>query len=410
MDKREKINNLAQKIIYWLIILIPFVASFSSATLNVSIGALITVYLIKKILSRDYLPASTPITIPFLFLMLISLISMRNSSHLASSIQGMAKLLKYGFLFMIISEYVVDKNHFKNVVLSLIFGLLLASLDGIYQLHFGMDFIRRHAYDFDPDIGLGRVKAAFPHTNIYAIYLGLLLPACLSLGLYFYKAKKKLFFIIVSILAVFCLIFTFSRGAVLGFLLAVILMGLIKRDKLLLAAIVIAFAAGPFMLPSTIKDWVKKQDSIVGILINSQSKEREFIFKTSVNMIKHHPFIGVGVNTYCRNYTLYKVAQLEGNTGDRSYYAHNNFLQMAGEIGLIGLSIFFWLLFTLFRKWYIIYKLSPEVSFSKISSLGLILGIFAFLVNGLTESGLYYSKVATIFWLVLGILLASLKE
>ena len=90
-------------------------------------------------------------------------------------------------------------------------------------------------------------------------------------------------------------------------------------------------------------------------------------------------------------------------------YAHNNFLHMAGEIGLIALGIFIWLLLALFRKWYIIYKSLPKANFLKICSLGLLSGIIAFLINGLTESGLYYSKSATIFWIQVGILLALFK-
>ena len=82
---------------------------------------------------------------------------------------------------------------------------------------------------------------------------------------------------------------------------------------------------------------------------------------------------------------------------------------MAGEIGLIGLGIFLWLLFMLFRKWYIIYKSLPIESFLKIYSLGIMSGIVGFLINGLTETGLYYSKVATLFWLQVGLLLAVFK-
>jgi len=45
----------------------------------------------------------------------------------------------------------------------------------------------------------------------------------------------------------------------------------------------------------------------------------------------------------------------------------------------------------------------------KIVSLSLSACLLAFLVNGLTESSLYYSRVAIIFWYIMGLALALNK-
>lgn len=406
MRLKDKIVLICRRFIYCIIILIPLAISFSSALTNVLIGFLIAAYLFKKLLTKSYLPDKTVINIPFIFFALMTVLSIRNSIDLPSSIHGIFKLVKFGFLFLIFAENIIDIVHFKRVIYSISAGLLLSSLDAVYQLYFGRDFIRNHAYDFV--IGLPRLKAAFPHTNIFAIYLGLLLPVCLCCGIYFFKGKTRLFFTIVSILSTFCLIFTFSRGAILGFLVAIIFIAILKKNKALLAAIIVAVIIIPFILPSTVKDWVKNRNSIWEILLDSNGPERIYIYKTSINMIRRHPFIGVGVNTFCGNYLLYKASQSDGNTGEGSYYAHNNFLHMAAEIGIIGLVFFLWLLFALFRKWYIMYRLMLN-GLLKICSLGVISGIISFLINGLTESGLYYSKIATLFWVQVGILLALFR-
>jgi len=403
MFSKEKVIRFFDKFLYWMVIAIPFAGSFSSALINIFIGWSITAYFFKKVLLKKW-PKENPITIPFLFLFVISVISMFNSADLVSSTQGLFKLIKYGFLFLIITESVVDVNHVIKIIISITCGLFLTSIDAIYQLVFGKDFLRNHVYDFV--IGLPRLKAAFPHTNLFALYIGLMLPLCICLGFYFFRGKRKLFFTIVSILSVYCLFFTFSRGAIIGFLVAIIIIAISQKDKRLLAIITIVIVSIPFLLPSSIKDWVKGRSSVWEVLFNA---ERIYIYKTAVNMIKHHPFIGVGVNTFSQNYLNYKINQTYGNTGESKYYGHNNFLHMAGEIGLIGLGIFLWLLFILFRKWYIIYKLLPGGSFLKICSLGIISCIIGFLINGLTETGLYNSKVATLFWFQVGLLLAVLK-
>ena len=404
MFTKEKIIFYSDKFLYWLVILIPFAGSISSAMVNIFIGFATAAYILKKSLSKDHLPQGTAISVPFIFLMLVSLISMRNSLEMGSSIQGMLKLLKFGFTFLIIADSVVDLRHAQRIALSLTCGLFVSCVDAVYQLQFGKDFIRGNAYNFV--IGIPRLKAAFPHTNLFGLYLGLTLPAVFCLGRYFLEGRKKLFFTVTSILAIFCIIFTFSRGAVIGLLIALIFVGLLKKDKVLLTFILVFMLIGPFLMPGPVKDWVKNRSSVLEMLLNA---ERIYIYKTALNMICHHPFIGVGVNTFCGQYSNYKVNQEYGNTGTSRYYGHNNFLHMAGEIGLIGLGVFLWLLFMLFRKWYIIYKPLPDGSFLKIFGLGLIAGVVAFLVNGMTETGLYYSKIATLFWIQIGILLAVFK-
>ena len=122
----------------------------------------------------------------------------------------------------------------------------------------------------------------------------------------------------------------------------------------------------------------------------------------SLNMIKAHPLIGVGANTYMKNYKQYKEHPEYRNIVTTDYmYAHNNFLQMAAEIGLIGLVIFFWLLYKLFSECRNIYR-SLNDDFLKVLSLSLSACLIAFLVNGLTESSLYYSRVAVLFWYIMG--------
>lgn len=119
-------------------------------------------------------------------------------------------------------------------------------------------------------------------------------------------------------------------------------------------------------------------------------------------MIKHHPLIGVGVSTFSTNYLKYKLPEPGyAMTGDKMY-AHNIYLQMAGEVGLLGLAAFLWLLFNYFKFAFTQYRLI-QVQLYKTCLLGIILCIIAFLINGLTETSLYYSRVAIIFWYLIGL-------
>ncbi len=403
MINREKILNFCDKAIYWEVIIIPFVASFSSAAVDIFIGWLIFTFLIKKFTGKNKDTMQGILDLPFILLILISILSFVNSINLHSSMQGIVKLLKYGFLIAILGREVKDKEHFKKIILSSIFGLFIGSLDGVYQLIFGVDLFRHRPYD--AVIGLARLKGAFPHTNIYAGYLALFLPLCAGLFLYFSKGKSRVYFGIVSAVALFCLIFTFCRSAVLGFWLAMLIIGIIKKDKLVVALLIVVVLIAPFLAPKGIRDWSKNTSSVAELLLN---KSRFVLFETSFNMIKHHPLLGVGVNTYSLNYQKYKLHDTSEDTANTMWYAHNSFLQMASEIGIIGLLVFLYLLAKLTKYWWVFYREIND-NFEKIASLGIFMGIFAFLIHGLTETNLYYPKIATLFWFQVGFLVSLLN-
>ena len=401
MAIRDKILAGSDKIVYWGLILIPFVVSFSSAAVNILIGFVIAGFLAKKISSRDCSLVKTPINIQFLLLIVIALISFINSVSIKASIQGIEKLLKYGFLFLIMASEIKDEKHLKRIIVAVISGLFLTSLDGFYSLIFGKDFFNHEPPQFA--IGLARIRAVFPSTNILGGYLVLFLPVPISLALYYLKGRKKLLFCLVSALGLFALVNTFSRSAILGAWVAILFMAIVRRDKVILLLMLLSVILLPFLTPHTIKNWVKNQSSALEVFFDGT---RFNIYRASINMIEHHPVIGVGVNTYCINFQKYKVHETSDFTGDINWYAHNIYLHMAGETGLTGLLIFIWLLFAFFKFWVSFYRKFVNNEFFRVCSLGIIAGLIAFLINGLTETNLYYSKIASFFWFEIGLFLA----
>lgn len=397
MSIQDKIPSWCDKVIYWSIIAIPFVASFSSAAVKFFSWFMVFAFIVKKILAKNFSLAKTPINLPFMLIIGISILSIIHSVNIHSSLQGIVKLLNYGFLFIIMAGEIKDKKHFTRILYAIFLGLFLSSLDGIYQLVFKADFFRHKPYDIM--IGLPRLKAAFPHTNIFAGYLALFLPACITL-LRYYSKNKKFILLIVTILGSFCLLFTFCRSAIIGVWFVILLMGILRKDKIVISLFVLSLLITPFLLPNTIKDWAKSTKSFGELLLN---KERLVLYETSFNMIKHHPIIGVGVNTYVLNYQKYKLHDTTPGTANTGWYAHNSYLQMAAEIGITGLLMFLYLLFKLFKGWKEFYFKSKD-NFLKISSLGILMGIFAFLIHGLTETNLYYPKIVILFWFQVGLL------
>ncbi|MDD3375257.1 MAG: O-antigen ligase family protein [Candidatus Omnitrophica bacterium] len=420
MIKREKIGKFCESVIFWLIVAIPFVASFSSAAVDGCIGALIFFFIFKRVVLKErnsiplekksFLKGITihPVLILFFVLFVIALLSFWNTISIDDSLKGMGKLLKYGFLLIIVFFEVRDVRHIQKIVLAAISGLLLVSLDGIYQLVFGVDLLRQHHYDVA--IGVIRLNATFPHTNIFAGYLALFIPALIPVVLYYAKKKQKVAGIIVVILALFCLAFTFCRSALLGVFLVLLLMSVVRKDKVIFVLLLASILVVPFVIPRNVKDWSKTTNSWVEIFLG---KDRPIIYETAFNMINHHPFLGVGVNTFSRNYQKYKLHNAILDPGNEnnvngSWYAHNSYLQMAGETGIVYFLVFVVLMFAVFREAIFFYRCMNN-DFLKFCSLGIMMGLVSFMVHGFTETNLYNPKIAVLFWFQVAFLMAVVR-
>jgi len=398
--------NVLESVIYWLIVLLPFSVAISPGLSNTFIGFLVFAFFLKKIIKRQRLFISTALNLPFLLFIVVALLSIKNSLYYAESLHGITKLLKGGLVFLICAEEIRDAEHIRKIVLSIICGICLVSIDGLWQLKFGWDFIRGNAVQSSP-IHLARPTAAFPNPNVMGIYLSLTAPLVMGLALYYYTGKKKVAWGIASLLAAVGVYITLSRGSGLGLFFALFFLALMRRHKLLIGVLLAVLLIYPFVMPKNIKDWARSANYNPLVFLFNQ--DRISMYMNSMHMISQHPFIGVGVNTFCRNYSKFKTEKAEAycHTQDTSY-AQSNFFQMAGETGLMGLGIFFWLLWLLFRGLMRYYRLASD-SYLKVISISLAASLLAFLINGLTESSLYYSRVAVMFWYLVGFSLALNK-
>jgi len=252
-----------------------------------------------------------------------------------------------------------------------------------------------------------RATASFKDANTLGIYLSALAPVIFGLTLYHFRGIKKIAFVLVSLCALAGVALTYSRPTILAVYVALFLLAKVEKNKLLIRALIILALISPFIVPKPVRDWAKQvQYNPIRFMCND---DRIAVYLNTFNMIKAHPVIGLGANTFMKNYKLYKNNPEYRNIITQDYmYAHNMYLHMAAEIGLLGLAIFLWLIIVLLIECAIIYMKSEDF-FVENCALSLAAGIIAFLVNGLTESSLYSSRVALIFWFLIGLVFALKK-
>ena len=404
--KLTVIADFCEAVCYWSIVLIPFSVVFGLGLTNAIIAVMAVSFFLKKFLKKEKISINTPVAIAFSAIVLCTILSFKNTLYLNNSVKGLMRwLVEYPLVFLVVAGAIKDVKHIKRIVFSIGLSIAIVGIDAIWQRLSGTDFIWGNVIQGSA-IGLMRPTASFNGTNLLGVYLCILTPLISALALFYYRGKSLIFITASAFLGIAGLALTFSRSAGLGLWLALLFLGIMKRKKMLIVILVSILLIYPFIMPKNIKDWAKKiKYNPIVFMFNY---ERLSMQRNAVNMIKHHPIVGVGVNTFGNNYGKYRLPETEeGRTPDLTY-AHNIYLNMAGEIGLLGLAAFLWFLILLFRHGMAVYRKAKD-PYINILALSLMACFIAFLINGMTETNLYFPCVVTAFWYLVGVSL-SLKK
>jgi len=250
-----------------------------------------------------------------------------------------------------------------------------------------------------------RIFAGWHNPNALAGILIVGLP--LGMGL-FVGAEERLEKLLLGfgMGAILCALwFTGSKGGILAATVGIVAFALISLIKRGLPAgwwkgILVALIAGAgLILLFGLGAWTAGTSSVAGRLGEGGAAEqsvgfRSQLWKDSAKVIASRPFIGHGAGSY--SITIRK----EGNTLG-SELAHQTYLQIAAEIGIVGLAIAIGLivvwLFTVLRKHP---SEPPERAALRYAIVAAVLAIGA---NGLVESNLSYFGIRMALFALLGI-------
>ncbi|MCX5712002.1 MAG: hypothetical protein NTY47_02885, partial [Candidatus Omnitrophica bacterium] len=155
--------NIFNAVIFWAIVITPFSVAISPALANTFIGFFCAFFVIKKVIKREPLAINKVVLLSFLAIGLISLISFINSVNIGTSLQGLVKLLKYFIIIAVCSEEIKTRRHIQLILFSVCCGLVLMSINAVWQIKFGKEFI--HQIVLQSAIGMPRPTASFPNPN-----------------------------------------------------------------------------------------------------------------------------------------------------------------------------------------------------------------------------------------------------
>ncbi|MBI3332940.1 MAG: O-antigen ligase family protein [Candidatus Omnitrophica bacterium] len=211
----------------------------------------------------------------------------------------------------------------------------------------------------------------------------------------FVSSRSRLLHGILALLLLGCMVWVRSRGAFIGFAVGFFLFLLVHvRRKWIWVATSVALATAAAVVFLT-------EGRFQGALAftDTASMERRLMWSAACRMIQARPIFGVGVNTFMANYMTYAPRPNQGPA-----YAHNCFLQIAAETGIVGLVLFMGFLASLFALYWRSLKAIPISQKEHRSWLTcLTAGLLAFLLQSVFDTNLYSVRQATLFWTLAGL-------
>lgn len=222
----------------------------------------------------------------------------------------------------------------RRAVFALKLSSFLCSLYGLYQYLFGEIALKWVDEARFGDLG-SRVTGCFSNPNVLAVFLLLTFPFFLVDALNSHRKRRVclLHFVATGCVCV-CLVLTWSRGAWLGILCALLVCSLILERRT--AAIVFfAFPYLPFAV-LLLPDRVLRRFMSIGSFADSSIRYRLYTWRGVLRLVREHPWgIGVGEAAFARVYPRYAVSGIES-----VMHAHQMLLQLLVELGISGLLIF----------------------------------------------------------------------
>jgi O-antigen ligase len=253
------------------------------------------------------------------------------------------------------------------------------------------------------DIG-GRVCGPFSNPNIFAVYLLGVAPILLSeLTSAARPVARRLGCGFGFLMSCGAIVFTFTRGAWLGILVALFVFFLCLNCR---SAAWLTLAAVPMisLLPMLPKSLINRFLSI-GSLSESSACYRLHTWRGVLRLVVAHPFgIGVGEEAFLSAYRYYAVSGTE-----RVMHAHNLFLQILSEQGVVGFLLFLCLLVLLFLCG--LWK-KPDVRDPRLHAerLGVACAMLAILVMGLFDHVWYHFGMLCLFFILAAMLTLPAEE
>ena len=340
--------------LFYLLVAVSFyLGTYDSAQIKITIvqigGILLVLSWLVYKFEHDFFynfKKNIIILLPILLFLMSGLISYFHSPYQLASTNEFLRRFIYCFLAFIIIDCFEDRKNLIRLVNFLIVATYIVCIYAVVQFIDTRFFPAPPAKGFDPFVWRWafdlRIFSTFGNPNFFGDFLVVMNPIVLAMFL----KRKSFHLLFLWILIVFSTIFSYSKGAWLGFGAGIIIfvflfvnfiLNIEKRKKIILILIMSVFTLSVV---------------IGGILFQLKSRPdssyfRLFTWLSCWEMINTKPILGTGIGTFYLTYPSYRRPQIffiEELHNTETDHPENEYLEIFYDEGMVGLGIFLLLL------------------------------------------------------------------
>jgi len=346
----------------------------------------------------------------------VSGLSLLGAGDLTLGVVDFIRMIKVGLIYFYLANNIKDVKELKFIVLGLMVGLVINDAISMAQYllgrPLGLAFLGE-LKEFNVSIysDESRPSGVMPSANTSALYVVSVLPYVFT-SLFWLKSRLlKAFSLSTFASGLFTLVITLSRGTWVAFLctVPVMLFLLIKKHfiayrrhfHIFVLISLLCLAIVGFLYPK-----------IMDRLLNTPNipiYTRVFLNNLSFDLFSSHPFAGVGLNNFAETARdVIRTIPDPHNIFDLvvdNPVAHNLYLFIAVETGVVGLMSFMLIVFALAMNARQLLRLSdPFLSTFGIATLSFFV---SFAVAEMFDFSYRLDQVFYLFWTLAGLIVAS---
>jgi O-antigen ligase len=347
---------------------------------------------------------SGPLLVPMGVLMAAMLLSVFKAENGLQSAKEIAKWLEFVAVYWMAINSFREPRKLALFLCALVLGGLVETVIGAAQVVLRLG---------PPEFLIGglilRAYGTFGQPNPFAGYLNLVLPILVGMALFAGSRWLKFGSWLAAGGIAVVMVTTLSRGAWLGFSVALLVMGIVASRRLAvwiwlgLLAVAIAILAAVFgVIPFGATGRVLAAFGLSGVSLDSVTAEnfsavqRLAFWQAGLNMFTNNPVLGVGIGNYIEGYPKFAAQGWETVLG----HAHDYYLNMAAETGVIGLAAYLALLGSAFKQVAWSVRAAPPGVWYGVA-LGLLGSLTALSIHNLVDN-MYVHGIPVLVGLLLG--------
>jgi O-antigen ligase len=318
----------------------------------------------------------TPIAVAMLLFVIATIPSISGATSIPDSLAEISRWVVTAVSYIILVNSVQTRREMVGLIVVMLVAGMSEALLGLVQAYTGIGPI-----SFNVEGGLTRAYGTIGMPNSFAGYINMSLPLALALAVYQWgrwfaersrthvlkrpdlvnmkRLRMPLFLTFVTVVLFWTLITTLSRGAWIGLVFGLVAMMVVLGKRaapalsLMLATVgVTVVLAVMGALPGAIRDRFEQLFTQIAIFDprgitptpdNYALVERMVHWHVAGNMFLSNPWTGAGIGNFNDVFIKFGVQGWPFSRG----HAHNYYLHMLGETGLIGFTFYMLMVITI---------------------------------------------------------------